>query len=215
LTESSFSSPEIPAGPGDWAERLLGLGPRPLVLASASPRRASLLRELGVRFTIRPARVSEEIQPGEGPESVTLRLAREKAMAGSRPGVDELVLGADTLVVVGERVLGKPEDGREARAMLQELSGGDHWVITGLAVVRSLDNECFAGTQRTRVRFRELTGLDIDVLVESGESRDKAGAYGIQGLASLVVEEIEGDYFNVVGLPLGLLRTLLHEEAGE
>jgi septum formation protein len=200
--------------PRGWGERLLGLDRRPLVLASASPRRTAMLRKLGIRFRARPVAVSEEIHPGEDPAQAVARLAAAKARSAARPGEDERVVGADTVVVVEEAVLGKPRDPDDARSMLERLSGREHLVMTGVAVVRGRDGALFSGVERTRVRFRALSGEDIEALVESGDGLDKAGAYGIQGLAALAVEGISGDYNNVVGLPLGLLRTLLRKEAG-
>jgi septum formation protein len=184
------------------------LGETPLVLASASPRRAALLRDLGVPFTLRPADVEETVGEGEPPARAAVRLAEAKARAAAGPG-NALVLGADTLVVLEGRPLGKPRDPAHARAMLLSLSGRDHEVVTGVALLRERDGGLVSGVERSRVHFRELTEEDLRALVESGEAMDKAGAYGIQGLASLVVTRLDGDYTNVVGLPLGLLRRLI------
>jgi septum formation protein len=198
-------------GDGAWGAALLGLDRVSLVLASGSPRRAQILDALGIPFERRPAAVDERSRDGETPRQTAVRLAREKASAGARPGGEALVLGADTLVVAGERILGKPGDDDEARGMLRLLSGRDHEVVTGLAVVRERDGAVFTDSETTRVRFRPLAEEEIGILVRSGESGDKAGGYGIQGLAALAVESIEGDYFNVVGLPLGCLRRLVRE----
>jgi septum formation protein len=188
---------------------MLGLDGHRLVLASASPRRADLLRGLGIPFEARPVTVLEALVDGEAPRTAAVRLAAMKAKAAVRPSEDALVLAADTLVVLDDQALGKPRDDEDARHMLRRLSGRMHEVVTGVAVVRSRDDEMFAGWECTRVSFRNLRDKDIEILVESGEATDKAGAYGIQGLASLVVDSVEGDYFNVVGLPLGLLQYLL------
>ena len=198
------SAPEVP-----WGGRMLGLDGHHLVLASASPRRADLLRGLGIPFERRRVAVSEALIDGEAPRTAAVRLAAMKAKAAARPSEDVLVLAADTLVVLDDEALGKPRDAEDARHMLRRLSGRTHEVVTGVAVLRSRDDETFAGWECTRVSFRSLRDTDIQILVESGEAMDKAGAYGIQGLASLVVDSVEGDYFNVVGLPLGLLQYLL------
>jgi septum formation protein len=181
------------------------------VLASASPRRAALLEELGVPFLRRPAEVDETPAGGETPPATAERLALDKARCGARPEEDALVVGADTVVVRDGELLGKPADDDEARRMLRSLSGRSHEVLTGVAVVRTPEGAEAVGHARTEVRFRDLGAEDLDALVESGEGLDKAGAYGIQGLASLAVAGIRGDYSNVVGLPLGLLRRLIRE----
>jgi septum formation protein len=195
-----------------WGARLLGVEGIRLVLASASPRRADLLRGLGLVFDILPVDVDEDLRPGEDPAAAAIRLAEAKAReAATRLTEPEttLVVGSDTLVVIDGLVLGKPADADDARAMLRRLSGRRHQVLTGVAVLRSGDGAVFSGVERTGVRFRELEEEDLGLLADSGEALDKAGAYGIQGLASLVVDGIDGDYFNVVGLPLGLLRRLV------
>jgi septum formation protein len=199
-----------------WGMRLLGIEGGEIVLASASPRRAAMLEELGVRFRRHPVQVPEEVRPGEDAAQAAVRLAQAKARAAGAGFADRdiLVVGADTLVVLDGAPLGKPAGDEDARRMLRELSGRTHEVVTGVAVLRTRDGALFAGSEHTRVRFRELAEADVEALVASGEAADKAGAYGIQGLASLVVDGIEGDYFNVVGLPLGLLRRLLRDAVG-
>jgi septum formation protein len=201
---------------------LLGIEGVRLVLASASPRRAELLTGLGVEFTVLPVDVDESLRPDEAPAAAARRLAEEKALAAATltPGDDArtvgawvneatLIVGADTLVVLDGAALGKPLDAEDASRMLRLLSGRSHEVVTGVAVMRVADRHVISGVETTTVRFRVLDAADIAELVDSGEATDKAGAYGIQGLAALAVERIEGDYFNVVGLPLGLLRRLL------
>lgn len=178
----------------------------PLVLASASPRRASLLRQVGVDFEVVPSLVPEEapdLPPEQRVEALALAKARRVAALYPR----RLVLGADTLVEVDGRVLGKPAGEGEAAAMLRLLSGRGHRVHTGLALVRGERAE--TACQTTRVFFRSLAEEEISAYVQSGEPLDKAGGYGIQGLGALLVESIEGDYFNVVGLPLNCLAGLL------
>jgi septum formation protein len=177
---------------------------RRLVLASGSPRRRELLERLGLSFDVLPADVDESPRQGEEPRGYVLRLAREKAervaerLAGRRPST--VVLAADTAVVLGEEILGKPGDGCEAEAILSRLSGNDHRVLTGVAVAQAAGVE---GTVvETRVRFRVLSAEEIRWYVATGEPLDKAGAYGIQGVGGAFVRAIEGSASNVVGLPL-------------
>lgn len=171
-----------------------------LILASASPRRQELLASAGIDFRIDPARVEEEILPGEGPEAAAMRLATAKAkeVLGRNPGA--LVLAADTLVAVGGEILGKPRSACEAEAMLSRLSDESHQVITGVALLGQGLDKRFSVT--TQVEFRPLAPEEIRAYVRSGEPMDKAGAYGIQGGAAGFVRAIRGSYTNVVGLPL-------------
>jgi nucleoside triphosphate pyrophosphatase len=202
----------LPPDPRNPGTRLLGLQRHRLVLASSSPRREDLLRALGVPFRSQPVSVDETMRAGESPEAACVRLARTKALGAATPGdPDLLVLGADTLVVLDGSALGKPRSHREAGEMLRRLSGRSHHVLTGLAVHRTRDGSTFTGMERTEVHFGVLSEEVIDILVASGEPLDKAGAYAIQGLAGLFVERIDGDYFNVVGLPLARLRRLMQE----
>jgi septum formation protein len=173
-----------------------------LILASSSPRRRDILQAAGIEFVVRPADLDETVLPGEDAESYVRRLARAKAEAiVSGPG--DIVLGADTVVVIGGEILGKPAGAEDARRMLGLLAGREHAVMTGICLR--------AGAARvediaiTRVHFLPLTDGEIDRYVESGEPLDKAGAYAIQGLASKFVDRIEGCYFNVVGLPVALV----------
>jgi nucleoside triphosphate pyrophosphatase len=177
----------------------------PIVLASASPRRLQLLELLGLRPEVLPANIDETWSDGEPPAAHAARLAREKAAAVDRPGA--AVVGADTVVVVDGALLGKPADRAEARAMLRRLAGREHEVYTGVAA-RYAGREA-SGCERTTVRFRALDDATIAAYVETGEPMDKAGAYGIQGYGAVLVERIEGDYFTVMGLGLGLLVELL------
>jgi septum formation protein len=167
----------------------------PLILASQSPRRSELLRMAGIPHEVRAADVPEQPEPGETPEQYVRRLAEEKA----RSVAGDLVVAADTVVVVGGQILGKPKDAEDATRMLRLLSGRDHLVITGICVK---GRETVVDVETTRVWFTELTLREIREYVASGEPMDKAGAYGIQGLASKFVERIEGSYSNVVGLPV-------------
>jgi septum formation protein len=138
-----------------------------------------------------------------------VRLAEEKARAALRAGGPALVIAADTVVAVDGEPLGKPRDQAEAARMLRRLSGREHEVVTGVAVVRESDGALVSDSETTRVRFEELEAETVAVLAESGDGDDKAGAYGIQSLAGLVIPAVDGDYFNVVGLPLALLRRLV------
>jgi septum formation protein len=178
-----------------------------IVLASASPRRAELLRAAGIPFDVVAANIDETVHPGEAPDDYARRVAAAKArgvaaQAGGRP-----VLAADTVVVVDRHILGKPVDDDDARRMLRLLSGRAHDVVT--AVV--LDEE--AAVERTRVEFATLDDDEIRRYVASGEPRDKAGAYAIQGLASRFVTRIDGSYSNVVGLPVSRVYQLLRSRA--
>lgn len=180
-----------------------------IVLASGSPRRHELLTRLGIDHIIDPAHVDERSEPGELPETLAVRLATTKAetVAGRHEG--KIVLAADTLVVLDGRVLNKPVDEEDAYRMLTALSGREHRVITAVAVVR--DGEVRVRHEVTRVWFRELSPDRVRDYVVTGEPLDKAGGYGLQGLGGVLVERIDGDYFCVIGLPVGLTVQLLEE----
>lgn len=191
-----------------------GLFREKLVLASASPRRAEILRAVGWPFEKLAVDIDETRREMEGAVAYVERLAREKAeAAAARTDAGRLVLGADTVVVAGERVLGKPLDDGDARAMLRLLSGRWHEVLTGVALVReeSEAHHRVVTHEKTEVRFASLTETEIDWYVASREPQDKAGAYAIQGRAALFIEEIRGDYWNVVGLPVQLVYRLAAE----
>ena len=170
-----------------------------LVLASASPRRKQILKRAGIPFSARTAAIDEQRRGGEAPETCVRRLAREKALAISSDP-DEIVLAADTVVVAGGRILGKPADVADARDMLRLLSGREHEVVTGICLKHA--SGTIVDLERTRVRFVSLTDEEIADYAASGEPMDKAGAYAIQGGASKFIDRIEGCYFNVVGLPI-------------
>ncbi len=189
-----------------------------LVLASASPRRQEFLSRLGLDFQALPARVDESLRPGEPAQEAAQRLARLKAraVAQDRPGA--AVLAADTLVVLGETILGKPQDLEDARRMLQTLSGAEHQVVTGYCLRHAGLEQCAQAV--SRVRFRRLRPAEIAAYVASGEPLGKAGAYAVQGLGAALVREVSGSYTNVVGLPLAevvelLLRLGIIEPRGE
>jgi septum formation protein len=173
-----------------------------LVLASKSPRRQQILRDAGIPFIIRAANVPEERRPGELPLDYVRRLAEEKACAVPL-NPSEVVLGADTVVVVDGQVLEKPSDAGDAMRMLSMLSGREHEVVTGICL-RSQTRK-IVDVVVTRVRFVPLTPIELEAYVASREPVDKAGAYAIQGLAAKFIDRIEGDYFNVVGLPVALV----------
>jgi septum formation protein len=171
-----------------------------LVLASSSPRRREILASLGLRFTVRPGDLDETPLPGESAVALVERLAAGKAAAVARPG--ELALGADTVVVLDGAILGKPADDAEAAAMLARLSGREHEVASGVALVEGGGGRVATTVERTRVRLRLMSEREIAWYVASGEPHDKAGAYGVQGKAALFVTAVIGNYGNVVGLPL-------------
>lgn len=178
-----------------------------LVLASGSPRRSEILERAGWPHDIMVAGIDESVLPNEDAATYVQRLARSKAEAVAYALNDGLVLGADTTVVVANQILGQPVDEDDARRMLRLLNAKWHDVLTGVAVVR-VGGETRVGYQTTRVRFAEISEKEIDWYVATGEPFGKAGAYGIQGKASLFIEEIEGDYFNIMGLPIRLVYEL-------
>lgn len=180
-----------------------------LILASSSPRRSELLASLGLEFSIVPSTVPEPAYNGETPADYGQKLATVKATSVAQKVSDGLVIGADTIVVLDGRILGKPQDSAEAREMLTRLSGRTHSVYTGIAVVNAKTKELVAEAVETQVAFRPLSKEEIEAYVDSGEPLDKAGAYGIQRLGGLLVSRINGCYFNVVGLPLSALDRLL------
>jgi len=188
-----------------------------IVLASASPRRQDLLRAAGISFSALPADIDETPLAGELPRVHAERLAREKAIAVHRLRPDEFVLGADTIVAVHGAILGKPADAADAARMLRMLSGRTHEVITGVCLIGPVGSGGSSAAREnvrsevTRVTMCELTEGEIQSYVATGEPMDKAGAYAIQGLASRWIPRIEGEYANVVGLPVALVYSMLLE----
>jgi septum formation protein len=182
-------------------------GLEPLVLASASPRRAEILRAVGWPFTTSGADIDETRAPAEDPVEYVERLALAKAEAVAARGPD-LVLGADTVVTIDGLVLGKPRDEEDARRMLRCLSGRWHEVLTGVAFVRTRSPQRLVAHERTRVKFAAVSEAEIDWYIATREPMDKAGAYAVQGRAALFIEKIEGDYWNVVGLPVRRVYSL-------
>ena len=172
-----------------------------LILASGSPRRRELLERVGLRFTVAPADVDETLVPGLSPREQVMRLSRIKAEAAARSAPEgSVILTADTVVVLEDAILGKPKDPADARRMLKALSGRHHHVLTGVTVRSGERTETHC--EETEVYLRPLSDGEIDAYIATGEPMDKAGAYGIQGYASLFVEKLSGDYYNVMGLPL-------------
>ena len=192
---------------GAGGERALE-GMRPLVLASSSPRRTEILTAVGWPFEAQPAHIDETRLEGESPEDFVSRLARGKAERVASTRLFGLVLGADTTVVVDSHILEKPRDEADARRMLRLMSERWHEVLTGVALVSAESGRTATGLERTRVRFAAMTDEEIAWHVETGSVLDKAGAYAIQGRAALFIEGIEGDYWNVVGLPVRLVYEL-------
>ncbi len=183
-----------------------------LILASASPRRAEILRNAAIPFEVVPATVDESLRTGETPEAHVRRLAIAKARAvaaGVAPPA--FVLGADTAVLVDSQVLAKPESVEDARRMLRLLRGRTHRVLTGVALLRLPENELLVECESTRVTFAALSDAEVDDYIASGEPFDKAGGYAIQGRAGRFIPRIEGCYFNVVGLPLARVYRMLCE----
>lgn len=181
-----------------------------LVLASASPRRQELLRNAGIPFEVQPAHIAEDPLPGEGAKECAERLAREKALAVAQMRPNDVVLGADTVVVVDGQILGKPVDAADAARMLRLLSGRVHQVITGVCLVAS--GRWSVGSETTSVTMAEIPDKEIGEYAAGAEPMDKAGAYAIQGAASRWIPRIEGDYGNVVGLPVAMVWRMLRRE---
>jgi len=179
-----------------------------VVLASSSPRRRDLLNLIGIQHEVRPANIDETMRPREVPRRHAERLAREKASAIAVRDPDLITIGADTVVVINRKVLGKPVDVADAARMLKMLSGREHTVVTAVAVARG--KKLRSAIEEVHVKFRRLRDDEIEAYIATGEPMDKAGAYGIQGFGATIVERVEGDYFAVMGLPLvrlvGLLR---------
>jgi septum formation protein len=180
-----------------------------LVLASQSPRRKELLSVLGYPFTVTPSSIDEIPAPGEDPETFAARVAREKAMEVASRVSHSVIISADTVVTVDNEILGKPADDEDAARMLRKLSGRDHLVITAVTLVNQLKHETLEGVERTRVWLSPLTDKDIFDYIRRENVSDKAGAYAIQGYAAVFIPKIEGNYFNVMGLPLPLVHQLL------
>lgn len=174
-----------------------------LVLASGSPRRSEIMNSVGWEFTKDVPDIDESEREGEDPAAYVQRLAKEKAEAVAASHQGEIILAADTTVVISDQIISKPNDLDDARRMIRMLSGNWHDVLTGIAVMK--DSTVEVGLQTTSVKFRPMTDKEIEFLVEKGDPLDKAGAYAVQAQAALFIEGIEGDYWNVVGLPISLV----------
>ncbi|MEK7855313.1 MAG: Maf family protein [Acidobacteriota bacterium] len=181
-----------------------------IVLASGSPRRAEIMNSVGWEFTKDVPDIDETELPGELPDVYVQRLAATKAEAVAERHPSGLVLGADTTVVIDEQIIGKPIDIADARRMIGMLAGRWHEVLTGVAVVNA--GSVQVGLQRTRVKFADMNEAEISFLAERGDPLDKAGAYAVQAQAALFIEGIEGDYWNVVGLPISLVYRLIRQQ---
>jgi septum formation protein len=183
-----------------------------LILASQSPRRKELLGLFHIPFTVRVADIDEAMDASKAPAEEVARVSKDKAMAIPR-NEEDVVIAADTIVVLGNQVLGKPKDAAHAESMLRALSGRDHQVMTGVTVLKG--DTCLTHTEITDIHFRELSDSEIRNYVASGEPMDKAGAYGIQGGAALFADSMHGDYYNVMGLPVCRLFLMLKTIAPE
>jgi septum formation protein len=178
-----------------------------VILASSSPRRRELLNLIGVKHEVRPADVNESLLAGELPVPHAERLARAKALTVAAREPTAVVIGADTIVVVDEEILGKPQDQADAYRMLSALSGREHRVVTAVAVARG--SEVVASVEEVQVTFRRLSENEISGYIATGEPMDKAGSYGIQGYGATIVQKVDGDFFAVMGLPLVRLVSLM------
>ena len=180
-----------------------------IILASASPRRKEILENANVKFKIMSSDIEELTLDGESPCQMVMRLAFEKGIDIANKQKSDLVISADTIVVLDNNVLGKPKDEKEARYMIESLSGKTHQVITGISLINLENNKKIIDYVISNVKFKNLYEEDINDYISTNESLDKAGAYGIQGYGALLVDEIQGDYFNIVGLPISRLSDLL------
>ena len=182
-----------------------------IILASASPRRKELLEKIGLTFKVEPSNYEEQVHSGLEPHEFAQKIALEKARTVASKHKDGIVIAADTFIVFGGQILGKPHTKNEARKMLETINGKSHSVITGFSIIDTSKNKTLSKSVETKIYIRKLTPAEIDAYVKSEEPLDKAGAYAIQGLGAVFVEKIEGDYFNVIGLPLSALTEALKE----
>ena len=180
-----------------------------IILASASPRRKEILENTNIKFDIISSSIEELILGGESPCQMVMRLAFEKGIDIASKHKSDLVISADTIVVLDNNILGKPKDEEEARQMISNLTGRTHQDITGISLINLENNKKIIDYVVSNVKFKKLSKDDINDYIKTKESLDKAGAYGIQGYGAILVEEIQGDYFNIVGLPISKLSDLL------
>jgi septum formation protein len=181
------------------------------ILASESPRRRQLLEQIGLKFQVVPSNSSEDLESGLEPHELVKSLSLKKASSVASKYKNAVVIAADTFGVLGGRILGKPKTADEAREMLMAMSGKTHSVITGFTILDADDGRAVSRSVETKVHFKKLTAEEIDAYVRSGEPLGKAGAYAIQGLGAAIIERIEGDFYNVVGLPLSAVVEGLRE----
>ena len=184
---------------------------RKIILASASPRRKELLEKIGLKFEVEPSNYAEDMHSKLSPDKLARAISLEKARAVARKHKNAIVIAADTFIVFRGKIMGKPNTEAEARKMLMTLKGKSHSVITGFTIMDTEENKVLTKSVETVIHIKKLTPKEIDAYVKSKEPLDKAGAYAIQGLGSVIVERIEGDYFNVMGLPLSALAESLTE----
>ena len=180
-----------------------------IILASASPRRREILENVNVKFTVQSSQIEEVILENEDPKDLVMRLAFEKCIDVAKKNINALVIGADTIVVLDNNILGKPKDENHAYEMIKSLSNKKHQVITGISLINLSLNKKVIDYVVSEVTFKDLSEETIRDYIKTKESLDKAGAYGIQGYGSLLVDSIKGDYFNIVGLPLSRISDLL------
>ncbi len=182
-----------------------------IILASASPRREELLKKIGLKFEVEPSNYEEDMHSELKPHELARKISLKKAEAVAKKHQDAIVIAADTFIVFGGKILGKPHTEVEAKNMLKTINGQSHSVITGFTIIDADKNKTLSKSIETKVYLRKLASKEIDAYIKSKEPLDKAGAYAIQGLGSVIVERIEGDYFNVIGLPLSALAESLKE----
>lgn len=180
-----------------------------IILASSSPRRKELLRKSVSSFDVIPANIDESVKPKELPKTYVARMAKEKALAIANHHPDDIVIGCDTSVIIGNSILGKPGNDTEARFMLKRLSNLTHQVLTSVYI--KTPDKVYQKTEVVQVKFYPLSESDIDAYLKTGEHQDKAGAYGIQGKGALFVKEIKGDYYSIVGFPIGFVHQVMKD----
>ncbi|MBI5328124.1 MAG: septum formation protein Maf [Deltaproteobacteria bacterium] len=193
------------------AKKLTVWNKKRITLASSSPRRKALLEEIGLPFDIYLSNIDENIKNGETPEEHCLRLAEEKAKCAAKNVKNSWIIGADTVVFIDNRILGKPSGIKEAREMLNLLSGRYHAVVTAFCLLNASTGKTIKKAVKSKVKIKNLTDKEIDDYLKTGESLDKAGAYAAQGVGNFMIEKIEGSYTNVVGLPMEELKETLEK----
>lgn len=184
---------------------------KPIILASASPKRKELLEQVGLRFRVEPSEEPEDLSLAEAPDELAKKLSQQKALAVGRRHKNAIVIAADSVAFLDGSAIGKPGSHKQARQLLAAINGRTHSLITGFTVLDTADGRTVSESVETKVHVRKLNPAEIEAYVGSGEPLDKAGGYDIQGLGALIVDRIEGDYSNVLGLPLGALARRLRE----